>query len=383
MPKDAQPGRITPSRRLKNSAAIAFAISLSCACSPEWPDSASRDALSLTPLPISSADLGLRREEIRRSILGGADLIPLPSRTPVGLESRVVAQFDTHEVDAVAFQPIPGFFAIGNLYRPRTDVPHPVIIHFHGHFKNRGRFARTRDDVQQLSATLAAMGALVLTVDMVGWGESWQVTHGANGVLELQLWTAIRALDWLLEQPHVDPNKVGAVGASGGGSQTLLLSAVDDRITAAAIVVMLSAAYPGGDNCEIGMPVRRAAKTNNAEVAAVGIGPRPLLVVSDGTDWTRTTPHVELPYLQRAYEITRSERVLTGAHFEDEGHDLGPSKRRAVYEFFASTFGLRAVDAEAKSLPHEQLLFFNSENPRPADALTNAASVMAAIKNLQ
>ena len=37
-----------------------------------------------------------------------------------------------------------------------------------------------------------------------------------------------------------------------------------------------------------------------AELAAL-FAPRPMLVVSDGGDWTATVPRLEYPYLQRIY----------------------------------------------------------------------------------
>ena len=49
-----------------------------------------------------------------------------------------------------------------------------------------------------------------------------------------RVWDAIRGLDYLLSRPEADPSRVGATGASGGGTLTTYLSAVDPRLTMAA-----------------------------------------------------------------------------------------------------------------------------------------------------
>src|SRR5690606_33203142 len=66
----------------------------------------------------------------------------------------------------------------------------------------------------------------------------------------IQLWNAIRAVDFLSSLPEVDSNRIGATGASGGATQTLLLMAVDDRIQAAAPVNIIGARKHPGCRCE-------------------------------------------------------------------------------------------------------------------------------------
>ena len=56
-------------------------------------------------------------------------------------------------------------------------------------------------------------------------------------------------------------------------------------------------------------------------MAGVRICPGRLLLVSDGDDWTRQTPKVEFPHLQRIYQLTGAPDNVENAHFADEGHD--------------------------------------------------------------
>ena len=286
-----------------------------------------------------------RAETIRAAILAGANLAPLPERTPLHpiFANRRVRH--SYSVEDVTFESTPGFYVFGNLYRPlraNAKGPVPAILVAHGHFKQEGWYARTRPENQLLCATLARMGAVVFTYDMVGYGDSTQLPHDTRNVLQIQLWDSIRALDFLESLPDVDATRIGVTGASGGASQVILLAAVDPRVKASMPVVMVSSRYSGHERCEDGMKVRDvsgAEDTNNAEIAAV-VAPRPLMVVSDGADWTKRFPEEDFPYVQRIYELYDAIENVHNRHLPNEHHDYGPTKRRIAYRFFSRSLGL-------------------------------------------
>jgi hypothetical protein len=62
--------------------------------------------------------------------------------------------------------------------------------------------------------------------------------------------------------------------------------------------------------------------------------------VSDGGDWTSTTPEIEMPFMRRIYSFYGAESQIRNVHLPNERHDFGPSKRQAVYDFFIDVFGL-------------------------------------------
>lgn len=330
-----------------------------------------------------------RAKVIREGILEGLAWKQMP-KDPGSLAPLIHSrrEFDGYTVENIAIQSFPGFYVTGNLYQPTAPAESfPAILNPHGHRPHK----RLTDEVQRRCASMARLGAIAFAYDMLGHGESTQVTHANPISALLHTWNSKRVLDYLLSRPDVDPKRIGITGGSGGGTQSFLLTAIDDRITASAPVVQVSAHFFGGCGCESGMPIHKSDRhqTNNVEIAAL-TAPRPLLLVSDGADWTRNTPNVELPYIRKVYELYDAEPNVENAHFPTEGHDYGYSKRCAVYNFFAHHFGLnwKSIpctpdggydEAFVTVLTPEELYVFNPSHPRPSDALMGDDAVMEAL----
>ena len=325
-----------------------------------------------------------RAKAIRENILKGLHWDHMPEIEgdfqPI-IHSR--REMDGYAVENIAIQSFPGFYLTGNLYLP-TDLKdkNPAILSPHGHMPNK----RLTHDVQKRCAVFARMGAITFTYDMVGYAESTQVNHKMPIAALLQTWNSTRVLEYLLSRPDVDSKRIGMTGGSGGGTQTFLLTAIDKRITVSAPVVQVSAHFFGGCVCESGMPIHKndRLQTNNVEFAALA-APRPLLLVSNGADWTRNTPRIEYPYVKSVYALYHAEHKAENVHLPHEGHDYAYSKRVAVYPFFAHHLGLRYKsipydngfdESFVTVLPPEDLHVFNQDHPRPADALIGDQAVM-------
>ena len=164
-----------------------------------------------------------------------------------------------------------------------------------------------------------------------------------------------------------------------------MITALDNRIKVSAPVVMVSAYFFGGCTCESGMPVHKSDhhQTNNVEIASLA-APRPMLLISDGGDWTRNVPRIEMPYLRKVYDVYGAESKVDNAHFPGERHDYGPNKRFPVYNFFDEYLGLDAGrlykngfdESFVTILSKDELRVFNLEHQLPANALQGDEAVM-------
>lgn len=287
-----------------------------------------------------------------------------------------VRKFDGYSVRNFYLETYPGLYVCGSIYEPSgkgVKGKHPLIICPNGHFGN-GRYNKAQ---QQRLATLARMGAICVDYDLYAWGESaLQVGSEAHQTAEahvIQAMNGISILDFMMERKDVDPTRIGVNGGSGGGTQTVLLSLIDPRYTAACPVVSLASHFDGGCPCESGMPIQRAGGgTCNAELAAA-FAPRPMCVVSDGKDWTSAVPVLEYPYLQRVYGFYNAADKVSNVHLPSEGHDFGPNKRNAVYDFFINVFGLdrsRLDESKVTIEPFEALYSFGPDGSlMPANAI--------------
>jgi len=321
-----------------------------------------------------------QKARLRFQILASAGLLPLPGKSPLHPQIFGRIERQGYSVEKVLLETLPGYYLGGNLYRPLgRRGKFPGIVSPHGHW-NHGRLENTEAcSVPGRAINLARQGYVVFTYDMVGYNDTKQTSHGFGGKSEdlwrflplgLQLWNSIRATDFVAALPDVDESRLGATGASGGGTQTFLLTAVDDRIAVSAPVNMISATMQGGDPCE-NMPGLRVG-TFNVEIGAM-MAPRPMLMVSATGDWTRNTMKEEYPEIRTVYDLYGKQADLEAVQFNYK-HNYNRESREAVYRFFAKRLkgdhNSGAYAEEPFVVEKDEDLLALHDHPLPSNALT-------------
>jgi cephalosporin-C deacetylase-like acetyl esterase len=289
-----------------------------------------------------------RRPEVRRQMLAMLGLEPMPARTP--LHVRITGSFerDTHRVEKIVFQSMPGLYVTGNLYLPkRVEGRLPAVLYLCGH--SPGPWG-AKVQYQHHGIWLARHGYVVFLIDTVEFGEVPGIHHGTHDLgmwfwLSLgytpagpEVWNAVRALDYLETRPEVDARRMAVTGISGGGAMTWYTAAVDERVQVAAPVcstwsvehhAALNAVH---ENCDCIYFIN----TFFADLSTVGalIAPRPLKMLS-----ARRDPSFPAAGYHDVYQRSRAIYELYGAQekVQEFDYDVGHSDvlpfRKEAYEW--------------------------------------------------
>jgi pimeloyl-ACP methyl ester carboxylesterase len=286
-------------------------------------------------------------EEVRRRILLSGGLLPEPERQPISPKIFGRTVLKGCSIDRVWFESRPGVIVTGNLYRPeKWHGKRPAILCPHGHWQ-RGRLEQT--DVGNIPGRcvgLARMGFVAFSYDLFGSVDSLQTPHRWSNedclrmqlygvsTFGIQLWSSLRAVDFVAGLTDVDENRIGCTGASGGATQTYFLAAVEPRIKALAPVCMLSLHYQGGCACEE-PPLIHLNGISTLDVVGA-CAPRPVLLPSVTQDWTNQNPATEIKVIKDIYDLYGASDKVSNVHL-DLPHNYGKAFREHVYAFFART----------------------------------------------
>ena len=194
----------------------------------------------------------------------------------------------------IVFESMPGLYVTGNLYLPKTPAGRlPTVLYLCGH--SPGPWGN-KVDYQHHGIWLARHGYVAFVIDSIEFGEIPGIHHGTHDLemwdwLSLgytpagpETWNAIRAVDYLLTRPEVDPGKLAVTGISGGGAITWYAAAADERLAVAAPVCATWTAHHHAaldavqENCDCIYYVNSFL----ADLPAVAglIAPRPLKIIS-------------------------------------------------------------------------------------------------------
>ncbi|HET9697545.1 MAG TPA: acetylxylan esterase, partial [Terriglobales bacterium] len=192
------------------------------------------------------------RDDLTEKFL--AALGGLPSqRTPLNPQITGRISMKGFHIEKLIYESLPGIYVTALVYVPEDNQPkHAAVLVPAGHSPKGKIFYQT------ICQRLVQRGYVVIAWDPVGQGERSQfwdaksnktrynlvcAEHAVLGNLAYlagtnlarwEIWDGIRAIDYLLTRPDVDPDRINITGSSGGGTQTAYIAAIDRRIKVAA-----------------------------------------------------------------------------------------------------------------------------------------------------
>ncbi|MCI0685168.1 MAG: prolyl oligopeptidase family serine peptidase [Gemmataceae bacterium] len=204
----------------------------------------------------------------------------------------------------------------------------------------------------------------------------WSAGYTPAGV---ECWNGIRAIDYLVTRPDVDPDRIGVTGISGGGAATFWIAAADERVKVAVPVSGMSDLefYVKGKgvngHCDC-MFLYNTHQWDWTTIAAL-VAPRPMLFANSDND--RIFPmdgnRRIIAKLRDCYKM-HGKPDLVDEYVSVGGHDYRPDLRIAIFKFINKHLKgdtTTPVEDSAKytPLPGKDLRVFPTDADVPKDAL--------------
>jgi dienelactone hydrolase len=297
---------------------------------------------------------------------------PFPERTPLNPRVTGIVERDAYTIERVIFESRPQFPVTANLYVPKGGkAPRPGVVGSCGHSVN----GKAAEAYQSFAQGLARQGYVVLIFDPIGQGERLQYTHRDEksrprpGVGEhlhagnqqflvgeffgtWRAWDGVRALDYLLTRPEVDPKRVGVTGNSGGGTMTTWLCGLEDRWAMAAPGCFVTTFRRNLENelpadTEQCPPKALALHLDHADFLAA-LAPKPVLILAKEKDYFDVRGSEEAyARLKRLYALLGAEDNV-GLFVGPTAHGYTQENREAMYRWFNRVTGASDATAEPK-----------------------------------
>src|SRR5690625_2833858 len=303
------------------------------------------------------SDWQQRQDEVRKTL---ADIMgPFPEKTPLNAEVLRTVEKEDYIVEHIVYESQPNFYVTSSLFIPKeVKSPKPAILFTSGH-SNR---AYRRAIYQVPIINLVKKGFIVFAIDPVGQGERLQYYDSGSGqsivgsatrehsyagaqafitgnpLARYMTWDGIRAVDYLLNRPEVDPERIGIHGLSGGGTQAAYIAAFDERIVASAPTGYITnfrrlLQSIGPQDAEQNFYGGIAAGIDHADLLEIR-APKPSLILATTEDFFS---------IQGARETAREVENIYKVYGKSDnfgmvedggGHGYTKKNREAMYSFF-------------------------------------------------
>lgn len=291
-----------------------------------------------------------------RSLIG-----QLPTRAPLQAQISGIIRQDGYRIEKVVYQSFENHHVTSNLYLPEGRGKFPAVLLFCGHEDA----AKATESYQKTAILLAKNGFMVLVVDPISQSERVQLvndegkalTRGAttehtllnlssallgSSVAAYELFDNVRSLDYLWSRPEVDKNRIGCIGNSGGGMQTIYFAAFDDRVK---VIVPCSYLASREHTFETTGAADGCAQIpgegqNNLEMAdyLMAAAPKPVLVLAGRYDFIDYRGVLQsFADLEKVYRSLGASSKLSLFTFDD-GHGISKPKRERAVQWFRQWF---------------------------------------------
>ena len=320
----------------------------------------------------TKSDWQKRQQTVRKKL--DQLLGKLPAKGPLQPEVLGVVHKNGYRIERILFQPTPGYYETGALYIPdNLKGKAPAILNVIGH----DQISFREQYYQVIITNLLKKGMIVFAIDPLGQGEHVQyydsalkfsavgysvLEHayfgnvcfltGANSA-KYFIWDGMRAIDYLVTRPEVDPERIGATGFSGGGTVSAYLGAYDDRVK-----VVVPCSWPTAYQALIQKKGVQDAETIYIGGLAEGITFEDLIEVRAPNPTLMTfTSRDEYMVLQGARDALKETKKAYKAYGkennvqlveDDYKHWMTPKIRLKIYDFFQEHFNLTGDSSEEK-----------------------------------
>ena len=305
-----------------------------------------------------------------------------PEKTPLNAKITGTVQKSGYRIENIIFESLPKYYVTASIFIPdQIQKPSPAILFCSGHSSGVYRLP----GYQMPLLNLVKKGFIVLAIDPAGQGErlqyyspetkasvigsstrehsypSAQVFISGKSIARYFAWDGIRAIDYLVSRPEVDPKRIGVHGLSGGGTQTAYISALDDRVLASAPAGYITSlqrliesegVQDGEQNFYHGIS-RGIDHLDFLEIRA----PKPTLIMATTLDFFSIQGARETYAIaKRAFEIFGKPDNLQITE-DDYEHGYTKKNREAMYAFFQKHLQLpgSSEEAEVEFVPAEEL----------------------------
>ena len=317
---------------------------------------------------------------------------PFPEKTPLNARTTGVVERDAYRIEKVIFESRPGLLVTANLYLPKgRQFPLPGVVGTCGHSDD----GKANVAYQSFAQGLARLGYIVLIYDPIGQGERLQYPdaqlkksrigvgvaehlHGGNQQFLVgeffgawRAWDGIRALDYLLTRPEVDPRHVGVTGNSGGGTLTTWLCGVESRWTMAAPSCFVTTFRRNLENelpadteqC----PPRVLALGLDHEDFIAAMAPKPVILLTKERDYFdirgAEAAYGRLKNLYKLLKAGQNIALFTGP----TTHGYTRENREAMYRWFNRVTGISQAQTEPELVMESEPTLWCTPNGQVAE----------------